>query len=121
MDKIYVKQMEFYGYHGVYSEENRLGQRFMVDLVIGLDLEMAGKTDRLDETINYADIYFTCKEIVEGKPRQLIESVAESIAETLLNNFPKIKTVTVTVNKPNPPIPGHFHSVAVEITRTRER
>ena len=119
MDKIYVHQMEFYGYHGVFSEETKLGQRFRVDLTVELDLKKAGQSDDLNESVNYADLYTTCKEIVEGKPFKLIEAVAERITEDILGKFPKIQTVTVKLIKPDPPIPGHYQSVAVEIKRGR--
>ncbi|RLQ91664.1 dihydroneopterin aldolase [Falsibacillus albus] len=119
MDKIYVHQMEFYGYHGVFQEETKLGQRFRVDLTVELDLKKAGKTDDLAESVNYADLYHVCKEIVEGKPYKLVEAVAEKICEAILDQFSKINQVTVKLIKPDPPIPGHYQSVAVEIQRGR--
>lgn len=111
--------MDFYGYHGVLPEETRLGQRFFVDLVVEADLKQAGETDELQYTINYAELYKSCKEIVEGEPYQLIEAVAEKIASVILREFPSIKTCHVKMIKPNPPIQGHYHSVAVEIKRSR--
>ena len=119
MDKIYLNNMEFYGYHGVLPEENRLGQRFVVDLMVELDLSKAGKTDDLSETVNYAEVYNLCRDIVEGKSYKLIEAVAEQIAEKVLEQFNKIVTCTVKLIKPDPPIPGHYRSVAVEINKTR--
>lgn len=71
MDKVYVEGMEFYGYHGVFTEENKLGQRFKVDLTAELDLSKAGQTDDLEQTINYAELYHVCKDIVEGEPVKL--------------------------------------------------
>ncbi len=120
MDKIFVNQMEFYGYHGVFPEETKLGQRFVVDLTVLLDLQKAGQTDQLEFSVNYAELYRICKEVVEGQPVQLIETVAERIAEVILTNFPPVSEVIVKVIKPDPPIPGHYHSVAIEITRGRE-
>ena len=120
MDRIYLNHMEFYGYHGVYPEENKLGQRFIVDLIAELDLRKAGENDDLTESVSYAELFETCREIVEGEPCKLIETVAEKIAAACLQRFPKIETVTVTVIKPDPPINGHFHSMAGEITRSRE-
>ncbi|MCM2535560.1 dihydroneopterin aldolase [Neobacillus pocheonensis] len=119
MDKIYVNRMEFYGYHGVFPEENRLGQRFSVDLMVSLDLKKAGETDELVYSVNYGELFQLCKEIVEGKPKRLVEAVAEKIAGSVLQEFPAIDEVTVKVIKPDPPIPGHYKSVAVEITRSR--
>src|SRR5699024_4444464 len=117
MDKIYINEMEFYGYHGVLPEETKLGQRFRLSLIVELDLKKAGETDDLNETVSYADIFDLCKDIVEGKPYQLIEAVAEKIAGDVLTNFIKINRVTVKVIKPDPPIRGHYQSVAVEVIR----
>ena len=114
LDKIYVNKMEFYGYHGVFPEENTLGQRFRVDLIVETDLKQAGLTDKLEESISYVDLYQVCKRIVEGTP------VAEQIANQTLEQFDKVNSVTVKVVKPDPPIPGHFQSVAVEIIRRRK-
>ncbi|MGG3560776.1 dihydroneopterin aldolase [Neobacillus rhizosphaerae] len=119
MDKIYVNRMEFYGYHGVFPEENRLGQRFAVDLSVTVDLKKAGETDELNHSVNYGELYQVCKEIVEGEPYKLVEAVAERIASSVLKQFPLVLDVTVKVVKPDPPIPGHYQSVAVEITRRR--
>ena len=119
MDKIELSQMEFYGYHGVLSEENRLGQRFIVDLMVLVDLQKAGKSDQLEDSINYADLFQICKEIVEGKPYKLIEAVAEKVAAEVLQHFTTISECIVKVIKPDPPIPGHYRSVAVEIKRGR--
>ncbi|WP_428910353.1 dihydroneopterin aldolase [Niallia sp. Krafla_26] len=119
MDKIYVNGMEFYGYHGVLPEETVLGQRFLVDLVIEADLKRAGVSDDLHDSISYVDLFQVCQEVVEGKPYKLIEAVAEKIAEQTLTQLEKVNSVTVKIIKPNPPIKGHYHSVAVEIVRRR--
>ncbi|SDP95920.1 dihydroneopterin aldolase [Litchfieldia salsa] len=111
--------MDFYGYHGVLPEETRLGQRFIIDLVVEADLKQAGETDDLQYTINYAELYHICKEIVEGEPYKLIEAVAEKITKAILNEFHSINVITVKVIKPNPPIQGHYQSVAVEVQRSR--
>lgn len=120
LDKIYLNQMNFYGYHGVLPEETKLGQRFIVDLVVELSLKKAGESDDLQYTVNYASLYEKCRAIVEGQPLKLIEAVAEKISETILRDFTMIQCCKVKVLKPDPPIPGHYHSVAVEITRSRD-
>ena len=119
MDKIYVNKMVFYGYHGVYGEERTLGQRFYVDVALELDLKPAGRSDDLKQTVNYAEVYDIVKQIVEGPPYRLIESVAESIAQALLKRFITVASCRVKVTKPDPPIPGHYDSVAVDIVRSR--
>lgn len=119
MDKIYVNKMEFYGYHGVFPEETRLGQRFIVDLMVEVDLKRAGESDDLTHSVNYGELYELCKGIVEGKPFKLVEGVAEKIAKDCLSRFTLASSCTVKVIKPDPPIPGHYESVAIEITRSR--
>lgn len=111
--------MEFYGYHGVFPEETKLGQRFVVDVMVEVDLQKAGKSDCLEDSVNYGEIFGVVKKIVEGVPFKLLEAIAENITINLLAQFSIIRTCTVKVIKPNPPIPGHYHSVAVEITRGR--
>lgn len=111
--------MEFYGYHGVFPEETKLGQRFIVDVTIETSLKKAGQSDCLEDSINYGEVFELVKSIVEGDPKKLIEAVAESIASILLSTFPTIQLCTVKVYKPNPPIAGHYQSVAIEIVRGR--
>ncbi|KKI91626.1 dihydroneopterin aldolase [Bacillus sp. SA1-12] len=120
MDKIFVNGMEFYGYHGVLKEENKIGQRFRVDLTVEVDLKNAGETDELEHTVNYASLYTCCKKIVEGKPYKLVEAVAEQIAKEVLTKFHLVQNCTVKLIKPDPPIPGHYKEVAVEIKRGRK-
>jgi len=116
VDKIILRDMEFYGYHGVLEEETRLGQKFIIDLEMGLDLKKAGKSDNRADTVSYADVFTVVRDIVEGRPRKLVEAVAEDIAAAILNRF-SIHSLTVRVKKPSAPVPGHFGFMAVEINR----
>ncbi len=118
MDYIHVNEMTFYGYHGALQEENKLGQRFRVTVSLAVDLQSAGETDDLSQTVNYAEVYTVCQEIVEGPPVKLIETVAEKIAKKILDTYQdQVKGVRVQLIKPDPPIAGHYASVAVDITR----
>lgn len=119
MDKIILEGMEFYGYHGARPEEKTLGQRFIVDVELFLDLRQAGETDSLDRTVNYAQVFELVQSIVGGRSRQLIESVAEAIADALLTQFP-VDEVLVRVKKPQAPLPGRFVWAAVEIGRKKK-
>ncbi|EIO8258002.1 dihydroneopterin aldolase [Listeria monocytogenes] len=119
MDKIYLNELVFYGYHGVLAEETKLGQTFRVSLILGLSTKKAGISDSVDDTVSYAEVYETVKEIVEGTPFKLIEALAEKIATEVLTGYPLLEEVTVKLIKPNPPIPGHYDSVAVGIERKR--
>ena len=120
-DQIILEGMQFYGYHGVNPEERVLGQRYVVDLTAQLDLSRAGHSDRLEDTVSYAHIYRAVKAVMEGEPRNLLESAAEAIADRVLTDFP-IEAVTVTVKKPNPPVRGSsIELAAVQVHRTQSR
>ncbi|MEN2766698.1 dihydroneopterin aldolase [Ornithinibacillus xuwenensis] len=119
MDKILLTNMQFYGFHGLLPEENKLGQRFNVDLELFLDTRNAGLLDEMEQSIDYSKAYQHVKKIVEGKAKNLIEAVAETIAEDLLTSFHLLQACRVKVIKPDPPIPGHYESVAVEIYREK--
>jgi 7,8-dihydroneopterin aldolase/epimerase/oxygenase len=119
MDKIILTNMQFYGYHGLLPEENKLGQRFGVDVELFLSTEEAGKTDDMNHSIDYSAVFLHVKRIVEGKAKNLIEAVAEAIATDLLQSFTLLEACRVKVIKPDPPIPGHYESVAVEIYREK--
>lgn len=120
-DVMRLERMQFYGKHGVFPEENKLGQRFYVTVELQIDLSKAGQTDDLNETVNYAELYQVIKDVVEGPPFKLIEALAETIAFRVLDAYAKIHEVTVRLTKPNPPFDIVFEGVTVEITRTRVR
>lgn len=113
--------MTLYGYHGALPEENKLGQRFVVDLTLFADLQEAGEQDDLRLTVDYAQIVALAQEIVGGPPKKLLESVAETLCGTLLERFPRIDGVWVRLAKTDPPIPGTYKDVAVVLTRWRSR
>ncbi|NLT96109.1 MAG: dihydroneopterin aldolase [Clostridia bacterium] len=119
MDKITLKNLVFFGHHGVLDEEKTLGQKFYVDLELFLDLKQAGISDNLEETVNYADVYQLVKKLVTEFRFNLIEALAESIANRILLNFEKIQEVKVAIRKPEAPVPGIFDYMAVEIRRKR--
>lgn len=118
MDYIHLKDMQFYGYHGVLMEETKIGQRFRANVSIAVDMKKAGETDELDNTVNYAEVYALTREIVEGKPYKLIEALVEAIATRILSAYSEqVKGVRVELIKPDPPIQGYYREVSVEITR----
>lgn len=118
-DKIILEGMVFYGYHGVNQAERELGQRFVVDLEISKDLSEAGLADDLEKTVNYASVFKAAREVVEGPPANLIETVAERLAGAVLDRFP-VEAVRVRIRKPWAPVKGSvLGSAAVEILRRR--
>lgn len=118
-DLIHVRNMQFYGRHGVNPEEQALGQRFEVDVTLQLDTRPAALADDLHRTINYAQVYKVVKRVVEEECFNLIETLAETIATHIGRQFTP-QCVRVCVRKPHAPIKGVLDYVAVEIERTPE-
>ncbi|AHM57007.1 dihydroneopterin aldolase FolB [Peptoclostridium acidaminophilum DSM 3953] len=119
MDSILLKEMVFYGYHGVLPEEKRLGQKFIVDVTLHMDLKAAGKSDNLEMTVSYHDVYIRVKDICENERFDLIEALAQRISDKILNDFYKVEEVEVAVKKPQAPIEGIFDYMQVAIRRNR--
>lgn len=120
MDRMLLRRMVFFGYHGVYPEENKLGQKFHVDLELFLDLAPAAQSDRLEDALNYAEVHALVKKIVEGSPVKLIEALADKIATAVLGTYTIIQEVAVSVTKPNPPFDITFDGVTVTLRRSRD-
>lgn len=118
-DRIILEGLGFYGYHGVFPEERKLGQRFVVDLTCGLDLSPAGDTDELGRTASYADIYDVTKAAFEEGPLNLIEAVAQRIADRVFAAFADIGWIIVRVKKPEAPIAMVRGAASVELHRVR--
>lgn len=118
-DMMHMAGIELFGRHGVFAEENKLGQKFIVDLSMQLDLSIAGASDNLEDTVDYAAVYETIKRIVEGPPFQLIEALAEKIAEEVLTRYTIVQSIIVKITKPNPPFEVFFRGVTVQIERKR--
>jgi len=120
MDKIFLRGMAFSAAHGVLPHEKKMRQRFVVDAELLRDLHAAGLHDDVAETVNYAEVYEIVRRTIEGAPKNLIESLAEDIAEQVLSSFSMIRGASITVHKPEAPIPGIFSDVGVCITRERK-
>lgn len=118
MDRIELSGMEFFGYHGCFDEERQKGQRFVVDAVLCLSTQEAGRTDDLEKSVDYAAVFEDMRAVVEGEPKNLIEAVAEKIAANLLARYP-VERVEVAVHKPAAPLAGTFRDVCVRIERSR--
>lgn len=116
MDVIHIRRLEIFANHGVIPEENTLGQKFIISADLYKDLRTAGKTDNLKETIHYGRAAVLIKQISEKSVFQLIEKLAEEIADALLKNFP-VEKVKVIIEKPWAPVRLPLETVAVEIER----
>lgn len=117
MDQIIIENLEAFGYHGVFEEEAFLGQKFLVSARLYLDTRKAGKTDELKESLDYGEVCQVIKKLVETERYQLIERLAEEIAEKLLLTFEKVRSVELTVKKPWAPVLVTMDTVAVTIKR----
>ncbi len=120
MDKIILTGISVFGHHGCSVEEQEHGQIFKVDVELNLDLSLAGETDNIAETVDYAQVLFIVENIVAGTPRKLIETVAEEIADTLLTRFTLIESLKVVLHKPDAPLSIKYADAAVEIFRGRK-
>lgn len=118
MDRITVTGIEVFAHHGVLAHERELGQRFVVDLVLELDLAPAAASDDVADTVHYGELAVAIVESVERDPVDLIETVAERVAAVVLAHR-AVERVEVTVHKPEAPIPVPFADVAVAIERSR--
>jgi 7,8-dihydroneopterin aldolase/epimerase/oxygenase len=118
-DALVLRGLRFFGRHGVLAAERALGQRFVVDMRVGACLRAAGASDDLADTINYAALRETAREVVEdGPPRQLIEKVAADIAERVLSEHPAAADVRVVISKPHVAVPD-VDALGIEIYRVR--
>ena len=118
-DCITLTGIRAYGYIGALPEETVLGQWFEVDLTLWMDLSVAGKSDNLADTHNYADIIQQTQAIIQSSKFKLIERLADAIATQALNNDTRLENVRVTVTKLTAPVPNFDGQVAVMIERTR--
>ncbi|WP_434510836.1 dihydroneopterin aldolase [Desulfitobacterium sp. AusDCA] len=119
-DIIHLRRLTFFGHHGVMPEENVLGQKFIVDVDLYLNLRKPGLSDQVEDTINYAEVYEKIKAVVTGERYSLLERLAQRIADQILEGF-LCDSVRVEVHKPEAPIPGIFEDVSVEIWREKQK
>jgi dihydroneopterin aldolase len=117
-DRIILDAMVFHGTHGVYEEEQQAPQPFEVDVELVLNLQPAGLSDDLGRTIDYSRVFDTCRQIVESTRFNLIEALAEAIAQEILAGF-AADEVTIRIRKPKVQMGGNLRSAGVEIRRRR--
>ncbi len=117
MGRIALVGLEFYGRHGVKPEEGALGARFIVDVELEVDFE--GQGDRLEATVDYAEVHRLVAEVVTNERFYLIEALADALADRLIESFAKVAALTVRVHKPHAPLQGVFRDVFAEVSRRR--
>lgn len=119
MDKIIIKGLKVFAYHGVNPEEKIDGQDFILDIIAYTDLKNAGQTDDICDTVSYAKILKTAVRVMNEDKYDLIEKAARRVADQILSEFDKVSSVDVILKKPQAPIKADFDYVAVEISRSR--
>ncbi|QWC83779.1 dihydroneopterin aldolase [Nocardioidaceae bacterium] len=118
LDELTVRGIEVFAHHGVLESERREGQTFRVDLTLGLGTSLAAQTDRLEDTVDYGALVGEVVAAVERDPVDLIETVAQRVAEVCLTD-PRVQRVVVSLHKPHAPIDATFDDVVLTITRSR--
>lgn len=119
VDKIVLKNMAFYGYHGTNAHEAELGQRFFLDIEMFADLSRGICSDDLEKTVNYKSVFEEIRHIAQNERFHLLESLADHIAHTILKKY-NLERVIIRVRKPSVPLDGILDYVEVEVDRTRE-
>jgi dihydroneopterin aldolase len=119
-DRIQLSGLRVRGFHGVFEHERSDGQDFVVDVALELDLRAAAASDQLADTIDYGALAQGLHDTIAGEPVNLIETLAERLAQVCLTDA-RVSAVTVTLHKPQAPIPLSFGDVAVRIRRERAR
>ena len=118
-DVIFIKGLLIHARHGVMDHEAEVGQRFVIDLELSIDLAESSRTDKLADTVSYSDVVATASAAFKGHNSYLLERAAGAVAESILAAFTRISAVKVTVHKPHAPIAAIFDDVGVVITRSR--
>jgi dihydroneopterin aldolase len=119
MDKIFINGIVLFARHGVHPEEAVLGQRFIFDVELLLDLRPAGQSDQLDQTVDYGAVMACISRVTEARRCRLLEALAEVIVQELFAAFPTVRAVRLRINKPSAPVPGMFSSMGIEVLRER--
>ena len=120
MDTIHIKGLRLFAYHGVNPEEKRDGQTFVLDLRLGADLSRARRSDRLEDTVNYAAVVKAVRAAFTAQSFDLIERAAQAVCDAVLAEHPRVREITLLLKKPEAPMNAVFDYAGVEITQKRE-
>ena len=118
VDRLAIRGIEVFAHHGVFDFERREGQKFVIDLVLGVQTGPAAASDDLKDTVDYGSVVARVVEAATSEPVDLIETLAQRVADVVLRE-PRVEWVDVTLHKPNAPIAATFDDVALTITRSR--
>lgn len=118
--KIYLRNVRFHAFHGVLPQEGIVGNDYLVNLVLDYDFSSAMKTDDLQGTLNYAEVYQKVREEM-AVPTKLLEHVAGRIAHRLFSDFPEIQKLQLSITKVNPPMGADSDGAGVEVVLTNDK
>jgi 7,8-dihydroneopterin aldolase/epimerase/oxygenase len=118
-DTIFVNGLVLHAYHGVMPHEGKVGQPFVLDLVLDIDLTEASSTDKLKHTVSYELLVKTASEAFCARRYRLVEAAAGAVADAVLDRYPPVHSIRITVRKPHAPIAATFDDVGAIITRAR--
>jgi dihydroneopterin aldolase len=118
-DRIFISGLALHAYHGVMPHERKVGQTFKLDIVLDIDLGEASRSDRLMHTVSYDQVADIASKAFCARPYRLVEAAAGAVIDALLEKFPRVERVTITVHKPHAPIAATFDDVGVTIVRSR--
>ena len=118
--KIYLRNVRFHAFHGVLPQEGIVGNDYLVNLVLDYDFSSAMKTDDLQGTLNYAEVYQKVREEM-AVPSKLLEHVAGRIAHRLFSDFPEIQKLQLSITKVNPPMGSDSDGAGVEVVSTNDK
>lgn len=119
MDKIIIKDLHLFAYHGVNKEEKTKGQNFYLDLTVWLDISEPCLNDNIEDTVSYAEIIKKVSAVFTEKSYNLLEKAAEVVSDAVFKEFPAVMETKILLKKPEAPIKADFAYVAVEIRRKR--
>ncbi len=120
LDIIRLHNAVFYAYHGVLSDEQKLGGKFEVDIELHCDLRKGARTDHLRDTVDYEKVYDCIRGSVLGKKYFLLEALGQAIIGGVFKRFPSVRSATVRVRKPGAPVRGVIDTVEVDMHRERK-
>jgi dihydroneopterin aldolase len=118
-DTIFIRGLVIHARHGVMEHETEVGQRFVIDLELSIDLAESSRTDRLADTVSYSNVVACATAAFKDANYKLLERAAGAVADAILAAFPRVTAIKITVHKPHAPIAAIFDDVGVVISRSR--
>jgi len=120
MDKIFLKNIKIYAYHGCMEEEKKIGSNYLVNLIVHADLSMSCKSDELKDTVDYVALLDIVKKQMKMRSN-LLENVADRVVNKIISKFPSVRKAVVKIAKLNPPINGNIDEVVIRREKKREK